>query len=184
MLGYYQQLAARPSYRDFLKILEADIQHANMLWVFPYPLPLRFVPFQLWMDFVLVWVRLCKLQWEVSKFVVFCDFVIRWLWTSLCFMYWCWWKVILKRVCFTENKTNSLCLSGILEQINKYPRGYLSNVFPMPHFAFLFVLWTLLGSTNSWSLGFTGHFACLRKDCNSSFIMLTNMSILLVDCDE
>ncbi|XP_024025031.1 E3 ubiquitin-protein ligase RNF8 isoform X3 [Morus notabilis] len=31
MLGCYQQLAARPSYQDSLKILEADIQHANML---------------------------------------------------------------------------------------------------------------------------------------------------------
>ncbi|KAF4395038.1 hypothetical protein G4B88_017908 [Cannabis sativa] len=31
MLGCYQQLAARPSYQDSLKILEADIHHANML---------------------------------------------------------------------------------------------------------------------------------------------------------
>ncbi|XP_062169609.1 E3 ubiquitin-protein ligase AIRP2-like [Alnus glutinosa] len=31
MLDYYQQLAARPSYQDSLKVLEADIQHANVL---------------------------------------------------------------------------------------------------------------------------------------------------------
>lgn len=31
MLGCYQQLAARPSYQDSLKILEADIHHANLL---------------------------------------------------------------------------------------------------------------------------------------------------------
>lgn len=33
MLGCYQQLAARPSYQDSLKILEVDVHHANMLWV-------------------------------------------------------------------------------------------------------------------------------------------------------
>ncbi|KAF3436804.1 hypothetical protein FNV43_RR19557 [Rhamnella rubrinervis] len=31
MFGCYHQLPAKPSYRDSLKILEADIQHANML---------------------------------------------------------------------------------------------------------------------------------------------------------
>lgn len=31
MLDYYQQLAARPSSQDSLKVLEADIQHANVL---------------------------------------------------------------------------------------------------------------------------------------------------------
>ncbi|XP_059443871.1 E3 ubiquitin-protein ligase AIRP2-like isoform X2 [Corylus avellana] len=31
MFDYYQQLAARPSYQDSLKVLEADIQHANVL---------------------------------------------------------------------------------------------------------------------------------------------------------
>lgn len=31
MLDYYEQLASRPSYHDSLKVLEADIQHANML---------------------------------------------------------------------------------------------------------------------------------------------------------
>ncbi|KAK9926724.1 hypothetical protein M0R45_023937 [Rubus argutus] len=30
-MDYYEQLAARPSYEDSLKVLEADIQHANML---------------------------------------------------------------------------------------------------------------------------------------------------------
>ncbi|XP_050377844.1 E3 ubiquitin-protein ligase AIRP2-like [Argentina anserina] len=30
-MDYYEQLAARPSYQDSLKVLEADIQHANML---------------------------------------------------------------------------------------------------------------------------------------------------------
>lgn len=34
MLDYYEQLAASP-YNDSLKVLEADIQHANMLWVQP-----------------------------------------------------------------------------------------------------------------------------------------------------
>ena len=31
MFDYYLQLAARPSYQDSLKVLEADIQHANVL---------------------------------------------------------------------------------------------------------------------------------------------------------
>ncbi|KAG2676081.1 hypothetical protein I3760_12G034900 [Carya illinoinensis] len=31
MFDYYHQLAAGPSYQDSLKVLEADIQHANML---------------------------------------------------------------------------------------------------------------------------------------------------------
>uniref|UniRef100_A0A2N9FIJ0 RING-type domain-containing protein n=1 Tax=Fagus sylvatica TaxID=28930 RepID=A0A2N9FIJ0_FAGSY len=31
MLDYYQQLAARPSYHDSIKVLETDIQYANML---------------------------------------------------------------------------------------------------------------------------------------------------------
>ncbi|CAN6585495.1 unnamed protein product [Malus baccata var. baccata] len=31
MLDYYEQLASRPSYHDSLKVLEADIQYANML---------------------------------------------------------------------------------------------------------------------------------------------------------
>lgn len=35
-MDYYEQLAARPSYQDSLKVLEADIQHANMLWVNPF----------------------------------------------------------------------------------------------------------------------------------------------------
>lgn len=35
-MDYYEQLAARPSYEDSLKVLEADIQHANMLWVNPF----------------------------------------------------------------------------------------------------------------------------------------------------
>ncbi|XP_062029532.1 E3 ubiquitin-protein ligase AIRP2-like [Rosa rugosa] len=30
-MDYYEQLAARPSYQDSLKVLEADVQHANML---------------------------------------------------------------------------------------------------------------------------------------------------------
>ncbi|KAK7828406.1 e3 ubiquitin-protein ligase airp2 [Quercus suber] len=31
MLDYYQQLAAKPSYRDSIKVLETDIQYTNML---------------------------------------------------------------------------------------------------------------------------------------------------------
>ena len=31
MLDYYQQLAAKPSYHDSIKVLETDIQYANML---------------------------------------------------------------------------------------------------------------------------------------------------------
>lgn len=33
MMDYYQ-LAATSSYQDSLKVIEADIQHANMLWVY------------------------------------------------------------------------------------------------------------------------------------------------------
>lgn len=32
MLEYYQLLDESPSFRDSLKALEADIQHANILW--------------------------------------------------------------------------------------------------------------------------------------------------------
>jgi len=33
MFDSYQQLEAGPSYQESLKVLEADIQHANVLWV-------------------------------------------------------------------------------------------------------------------------------------------------------
>ena len=85
-MDYYEQLAARPSYQDSLKVLEADIQHANMLWVNPfsfYSYCNLIVCYWVWLSEI-GFVK-CKTQWWDSGFlflVVLCSsvFCILLLW--------------------------------------------------------------------------------------------------------